>query len=47
MKVGPVQHTINGDTLQFQVPSVLDYEVIAVDFARDVYRLANWSAKRN
>ena len=33
MKVGPVQHTLSGDTLKFQVPSVLDYEVIAIDFA--------------
>ena len=33
MKAGPVEHTRSRDTLKFQVPSVLDYEVIAIDFA--------------
>jgi hypothetical protein len=33
MNGGPVPHTRSGDTLKFQVPSVLDYEVIAIDFA--------------
>jgi hypothetical protein len=33
MKTGSVAHTVTGDTLKFQVPVVLDYEVIAVDFA--------------
>jgi hypothetical protein len=33
MKVGPVPHTMNNGRLQFVVPSVLDYEVIAIDFA--------------
>jgi hypothetical protein len=33
MKTGSVAHTVTGDTLKFQVPAVLDYEVIAVDFA--------------
>jgi Hypothetical glycosyl hydrolase 6/Beta-galactosidase trimerisation domain len=33
MKTGPVPHTIDGGRLRFEVASVLDYEVIAVDFA--------------
>jgi hypothetical protein len=33
VKVGTVAHTVEGRTLKFRVPSVLDHEVIAIDFA--------------
>ena len=33
MKTGSVAHTMTGDTLKFSAPAVLDYEVIAIDFA--------------
>ena len=33
MKARPVPHTIDAGTLRFELASVLDYEVIAVDFA--------------
>jgi hypothetical protein len=33
VKVGAVPHTMAGSTLQFHISSVLDYEVIAIDFA--------------
>lgn len=33
VKEGPMQHTVTGNTLKCRVPSVLDYEVIAIDFA--------------
>ena len=33
MKTGLIQHTRSEDTLKFQAPSLLDYEVIALDFA--------------
>jgi hypothetical protein len=33
MKEGAMPHTLAGSTLKFHVPSVLDYEVIAIDFA--------------
>ena len=33
VKVGMVAHTVEGRTLKFRVPSVLDHEVIAIDFA--------------
>ncbi len=33
MQEGPMPHTLTGNTLKFRVPSVLDYEVIAIDFA--------------
>jgi Hypothetical glycosyl hydrolase 6/Beta-galactosidase trimerisation domain len=31
MKASAVQHIVTGSTLKFEVPSVLDYEVIAID----------------
>jgi hypothetical protein len=31
MKVGPLQHTISANTLNFHISSVLDYEVVAID----------------
>jgi hypothetical protein len=33
VKEGPMPHTVTGNTLKFHVSSVLDYEVIAIDFA--------------
>jgi hypothetical protein len=33
MKEASVPHTLTGSTLKFHVASVLDYEVIAIDFA--------------
>ncbi len=33
MKTGPLPHTITNDTIHFTVPSVLDYEVVAIDLA--------------
>jgi hypothetical protein len=33
MKEGAMAHTLAGSTLKFHVQSVLDYEVIAIDFA--------------
>jgi hypothetical protein len=32
MKTGSLQHTISADTLKFHISSVLDYEVVAIDF---------------
>jgi hypothetical protein len=31
MKAGPVEYTLIGNTVKFHIPSVLDYEVIAID----------------
>jgi hypothetical protein len=33
VNVGAIPHTLSGRTLKFNVPSVLDHEVIAIDFA--------------
>jgi hypothetical protein len=33
MKEGEIPHTLTANTLKFRIPSVLDYEVIAIDFA--------------
>jgi len=33
VKVGAIPHAMSGRTLKFNVPSVLDHEVIAIDFA--------------